>query len=107
MLQPVEKGYVIPASDEEHTNYVLQNQSGNVAFYKVVEEMTAWKRAAYLQIDAVSEVNAFSLNDAETAIKALDALMSGDAKIYDINGREIKSLQKGVNIVNGVKVMVK
>lgn len=107
MLQPVEKGYAIPASDEAQTNYVLQNQSGNVAFYKVVEEMTAWKRAAYLQIDAVSEVNAFSLNDAETAIKALNSMTSGKAEIFDMNGRKQSKLQKGVNIVNGVKILVK
>jgi len=42
-----------------------------------------------------------------TAIKNIETVTKANDKIYDINGRQMKSLQKGVNIVNGKKVLVK
>lgn len=88
-------------------SYVLQTQNGNQAFYKVAEgkQPKLAPNKAYLTAPAATEAK---LNIANaTAIKAIDALVNGSAKIYDINGRQINKLQKGVNIVNGVKVMVK
>ncbi|MBQ0047536.1 MAG: hypothetical protein KBT33_08520 [Prevotellaceae bacterium] len=42
-----------------------------------------------------------------TAIKNVNAALEG-GKIYDINGREVKSMQKGgIYVVGGMKVMVK
>lgn len=90
-------------------SYVMQTQNGAQKFYIVAEgkQPTLSANKAYLTVPA-SEAKTLSIGFAEeTAIKAIDALMSGDAKIYDLNGREQKSLQKGVNIVNGVKVLVK
>lgn len=51
-------------------------------------------------------------DDEATAIAAISALTEGKAEIYDMNGRRIQSLQKGVNIVkygNGItkKVIIK
>ncbi len=94
---------LVPVGD-----YVLQTQDGVQNFYKVVEgaQPTLGDCKAYLTAPAASGAKVLSFASA-TAIKALDALVSGDAKIYDLNGRQLKSLQKGVNIVNGVKVMVK
>lgn len=88
-------------------SYVLQTQNGAQAFYKVAEgkQPKLAPNKAYLTAPAATEAK---LNIANaTAIKAIDALVNGSAKIYDINGRQINKLQKGVNIVNGVKVMVK
>jgi hypothetical protein len=47
------------------------------------------------------------LGGTTTGIEAVEALTSGKAEIYDLNGRKLNKLQKGVNIVNGVKVYVK
>lgn len=88
-------------------SYVLQTKNGDQAFFKVAEKMQPKlaPNKAYLTAPAATEAK---LNIANaTAIKAIDALVNGSAKIYDINGRQINKLQKGVNIVNGVKVMVK
>lgn len=91
-------------------SYVLQTQTAGQKFYIVAEgkQPTLSEYKAYLTVPATAGAKALSIGFAEeTAIKAIDALMNGDAKIYDMNGRELKSLQKGVNIVNGVKVLVK
>ena len=39
-----------------------------------------------------------------TSINGVETLTSG-TKIYDLSGRQLQKLQKGVNIVNGVKVL--
>ena len=53
--------------------------------------------------------NAKSLNDgAITDVKSIETNdNTGETKIYDLQGRQLKSLQKGINIVNGKKVIVK
>ncbi len=88
-------------------SYVMQNQSGVIGFYQVGEEVKPTVRAnrAYLTAPAAG-VKAFTLGEA-TAIETIEALTSGKAQIFDLNGRQINSLQKGINIVNGKKIMVK
>jgi len=89
--------------------YVMQTKGDVQKFYVVADgkQPTLSEYKAYLTVPTAG-VKAFNIGvSEETAIKAIDALVNGDAKIYDLNGRELKSLQKGVNIVNGVKVMVK
>ena len=53
--------------------------------------------------------NAKSLDDGEiTDVKSIETSgNTGETKIYDLQGRQLKSLQKGINIVNGKKVIVK
>lgn len=90
-------------------SYVLQNQNDNVAFYIVSAEapIAVPANKAYLTASS-SASGAKAINfPSATAINAIEALTSGSSKIYDMNGREINKLQKGINIVNGVKVMVK
>lgn len=111
MLQPIAKDEYVPASDEVSSNYVLQNLSAGLGFYKVqgADEIRVSKNSAYLRISGtdVADVKDMYLLDAqETAIKALSGLVSGQA-VYDINGRKLSKMQRGLNIVGGVKVMVK
>lgn len=85
--------------------YVLQSQNEKVGFYQVGEVKPTVKAGrAYLATE--SEVKAFLLEDAVTAISKL-ASEGQKAQIFDINGRQTGKLQKGINIVNGVKVLVK
>lgn len=88
--------------------YVMQTQGGVQKFYKVAadNQPTLSANKAYLTTGGGS-VKELTIGGEETAIQAIEALTSGEAKIYDLNGRQLKSLQKGINIVNGVKVLVK
>lgn len=101
-------GTLEPIASVEQGNYLLQNQDGKVGFYKVNKDgLKLGANRCYLTKSAGSAgVKAFYL-DEETAIKALESLTSGKAEIYDLNGRKLSKMQKGVNIVNGVKVLVK
>lgn len=91
--------------------YLLQKNSGVVGFYKC-EDGKSYKlgaNRAYLKYEAPAGVKAFFFGDEnnETAITALSDLMNGKAEIYDLNGRKLQKLEKGVNIVNGKKVIIK
>lgn len=91
--------------------YLLQKNNGVVGFYKC-EDGKKYKlgaNRAYLKYEAPAGVKAFFFGDEnnETAITALSDLMNGKAEIYDLNGRKQQKLEKGVNIVNGKKVIIK
>ena len=47
------------------------------------------------------------VDDETTALDAIRALTQGNARIYGLDGKVRSDLQKGVNIVNGRKVIVK
>lgn len=95
-------------------DYVLQNHDGKVGFYVVEESETitvpAWK--CFITSSGPGSIPGFDpLVKAfyfENATTAINKLTTADKKqIFDMNGRQINKLQKGINIVNGVKVLVK
>jgi hypothetical protein len=87
-------------------NYVLQKQE-KVGFFQVQDEPKAIKaNRAYLNVPSGSSVKAFFFGDTEDAIQSV---ISGtaSAEIYNLAGQRVNKLQRGVNIVNGKKVLVK
>lgn len=90
------------------TTYVLNYNSENkIGFYKSTTFINGFK--AYTEKDATSsESNAlsFRFDDVLTAIEAIQSENSG-AEIYDLQGRRLTKAQKGMNIINGHKVLVK
>ena len=95
-------------------SYVLQKQNGTVAFYKVADgennQPTVGANRAYLQVS--SEAKMFSFGGDATGISAIEALLNGDAEIFNVSGMKQNSLQKGMNIIkmnDGTtrKIMVK
>lgn len=90
--------------------YVLQTQEGRQGFFKVTSDnIKCGLYKCYLKGNApgINSRSAFFFDGDETAIEALEALTSGKSEIYDLNGRRLERLQKGINIVNGTKIVVK
>ena len=91
-------------------NYVLQTQGGVQAFYKLTEAAIANQvYRAYLTAPA-ADVKAFyfDFNDATAIAKIQDSGSKiQDSEIFNLAGQKMSKLQKGVNIVNGKKVLVK
>lgn len=88
------------------TTYVLNYNSENkIGFYKSTTFVNGFK--AYTET-ASGESNAlsFRFEDVVTAIEAIQSENSG-AEIYDLQGRRLTKAQKGMNIINGHKVLVK
>lgn len=90
-------------------SYVLQTQEGKgQKFYLVTtDNLQVSANRCYLQLPASSGVKAISFPSDPTAIDGVKELLSGKAEIYDLEGRRLPALQKGINIVGGKKVMVK
>ena len=89
-------------------SYVLQNNDSKIGFYLVNTEVatpTVGANRCYLTVPAGVKANAFFFNEATGIQNILENLQAGE--IYDISGRKLGKLQKGVNIVNGKKVLVK
>jgi hypothetical protein len=92
--------------------YVLQTQADKgQKFYSVTSEdvaPTIGAYHAYLTVPSTESALRISFGDETTTeVEAIKALTEGKAEIYDLNGRKQNTLRKGVNIVNGVKVIVK
>lgn len=93
--------------------YVMQMLNGKVAFYQVSEEkpINVPANRAYLTVN--SEAKVLNIGNGETnGINAIQALIDGDAEIFNVNGVKQNTLQKGINIIkmsNGEtrKIMVK
>ena len=101
----VEGGYVPSGS------YILSKYNGRFAFYMVDGENVkkAQQYRCYLTNPTPTAVSAFYLNGEgeTTGINALLNGNNGETEIYDLSGKRLNHLQKGINIVNGQKVLVK
>lgn len=101
---------VYAETDAPVGSYVMQKQGVVTGFYKVAEGKQPTVPANRAYLTAPSEARALYFNNA-TAIRAIEALTSGEAEIYNAAGARQNSLQKGVNIIKQgnktFKVMVK
>lgn len=97
----------IPAIEDGNQNYVLQNHEGKVGFYKANNNISLNANRCYMSIKSQNAKESF-LFDEITGINAIlynkDKSVEG---IFDLNGRRLPAPRKGVNIINGVKVIVK
>ena len=95
------------AEDVEATGkYVLAKpEDGEVGFY-LASGGTIKAGKAYLELPA-TEVKAFYFNGEDaTGINGLNDVNDlNDAAIYNVAGQRVSKLQKGINIVNGKKVL--
>ena len=84
------------------TMYILANAADGVGFYKAEGTIPAGK--AYFQ--STSGVKAFFFDgDDATGISGVDANLNANDAIYNIAGQRIQKMQKGINIINGKKVL--
>ena len=94
----------------ENTIYCLAKKNGNVGFYPVATKVTIPARKVYLEIASgvvpVKGFFGFEEDDA-TGISLMEDGRSQmeDGAIYNIAGQRINKMQKGINIVNGKKIL--
>ena len=90
-------------------NYVLQNQGGTVAFYQSSASMPAIKPfRAYLSAAGGAKVLNLQFGET-TGINDASRLMESAKEnvVFNLNGQRIAAPQKGINIINGRKVIKK
>ena len=94
--------------------YVLarNKNTGTQGFFRTSSGVTCPQYKCYLTVPSESseaQTNAFYF-DNEGTTTGIEAIFGGENEevvIYDLSGKRLSRLQKGVNIVNGHKVIVK
>ena len=99
----------IPATTATNQNYVLQKNAAGVGFYKANNNISLKANRCYMTLPATSGAKeSFLFDEVVTGINTIlnnkDKSVEG---IFDLNGRRLPAPRKGVNIINGVKVIVK
>ena len=109
------EGNLLKASDGtvegNGTIYVLAKPAGkNVGFYAVQKGTTVAEGKAYLEVAKPGVKGfAFSFADQADGINEVNGQWStaNGQSIYNLAGQRIQKMQKGINIVNGKKVVLK
>lgn len=88
--------------------YTLQNGSKGIGMYKYIGENIPGFRA-YLPYTAPAGGNALRMvfDDVTTGIEGIEVNDGGKTAIYDLSGRRVSRMTKGLYIVNGKKVFIK
>lgn len=87
------------------SSYVLQNQSGVTAFYRVAEagKQQVVPFTAYLTLPAAAGANvrmlSIDLGSDATAIENVPSSAATVVAVYDLSGRSVEGLQRGINLV--------
>ena len=87
------------------SSYVLQNLDEKVGFYKVAagSEPTVGANRCYLTV--ASSIKAFFFDDEATGIKDMKELNNQSGAIFNLAGQRMNKAQKGINIINGKKIL--
>ena len=93
----------------------MGKKDGNIGFYKFdnngTTTITLGANKAYLDTTAPTPVKGFVLNfddaDPTTISTSLFEREGAGVSLYNLAGQRLSKPQKGVNIVNGKKVVVK
>ena len=87
-------------------SYVLQNIDETVGFYQVASGKQPIVGANRCYLTVSSDIKAFFFNeDDATGIKNIDDLENNNGVIYNLAGQRISKMQKGINIINGKKIL--
>ncbi len=100
-------GTYLPKTITGSTDYVLGKYEGKVGFYHWSSNNLAANRA-YLAAGSVAEgARGFALifDDDATGIVSTPGEIEEGTVIYNLSGQRLNKMQKGINIVNGKKVL--
>ena len=96
-------------SDASYDVYALANKESVVGFYLVKAGVKVPEGKAYLKkatSPGAKEFLTFGFEDDADGINSLTpALSEGEGAIYNLAGQRLQKMQKGINIVNGKKVL--
>ena len=98
-------GYI---EGNESNIYALGKKSSTVGFYLVKSGVKVPAGKAFIEISGggVKEFLTFDFGENPDGIKSLTpALSEGEGEIYNLAGQRISKMQKGINIVNGKKIL--
>ena len=97
------------ATTLNENDYILNVVNGGAGFYKAGQYKALGAHKAYIPAEAGAGVKSFfiDLEDDATGISLMEDGRSQmeDGVIYNLAGQRISKMQKGINIVNGKKIL--
>ncbi|MCH5308199.1 MAG: hypothetical protein J1E37_08925 [Prevotella sp.] len=88
--------------------YVLVVKDGEVKFADTAAQAaTVPVGKAYLQAPSNSRILTFSFDGEATGISAVNTVESQKLAVYNLQGQRVTTMNKGLYIINGKKVMIK
>ena len=95
--------------EADGTQYCLANKASGIGFYQVQAGVVIPAGKAYLVVQApangeVKSFYGFEEDDA-TSIQTIDNGQRTTDGIYNLAGQRLQKMQKGINIVNGKKIL--
>ncbi|MBR4517179.1 MAG: hypothetical protein IKO60_07275, partial [Bacteroidaceae bacterium] len=87
-------------------SYVLQSIDDKVGFYQVAAGLQPTVGANRCYLNVASEVKAFFFDaDDATGIEGLISQNTQNNQIYNVAGQRISKIKRGINIINGKKIL--
>jgi hypothetical protein len=110
------KGTLVPRTldlSDNTTYYSLGKKNDKIGFYKFEKSgssvITLGANKAYLDTPAASSARGFVFDyDDPTGINSIqdsEFIMQNGGAVYDLSGRRVESLKRGIYIVNGKKII--
>ena len=93
-------------TEADGTQYILAKKNDNVGFYKATSGTIIAAGKAYYQ--SPSNVKAFYFDfagDATGIAEIENGKLKVESSIFNLAGQRVNKMQKGINIVNGKKVL--
>ena len=92
-------------TEADGSMYILAKEDDNIGYYQATVNTVIPAGKAYYQ--SASGVKAFFFaEEGTTAINSLTpALSEGEGAIFNIAGQKLSKMQKGINIVDGKKIL--
>ena len=90
------------------TNYVLAIENEKAGFYRKKSSFNVYNHKAYLNVPATQGVRSLTIrfgDDDTTGIEMTTDYRLQSTAIYDLMGRRVEKMEKGIYIVNGKKVV--
>lgn len=105
-------GNVLSGVDEEttqtsgNTYYVLSKGSANeVGFYKYSSTSTLAAHKAFMAVQGEQGIRSFVFEDDAAGIRQVEAKeQQGTPRVYDLQGRSVPTMKKGIYVVNSKKI---
>ena len=104
---PIENNVLKGAAEdiEAAGKYVLAQPEGMAVCFYQAETGIIKAGKAYLEVDSDVKAFFFSFDDA-TGIEAIDnGHLTIDNEIFNLAGQRVGKMQKGINIINGKKIL--
>ena len=94
------------AFESDGTYYCLADKDAGVGFYQVKSGVTIPARKVYLTVSSpVKAFYGFEDDEATGISLTPDPSPVGEGSIYNLAGQKLSKMQKGINIINGHKVL--